>query len=209
MCFRFFPIEAPKRQPSSGSDGPLTCAKCRVHVRRARLRHPGRALFFLPACRLDLVDQLREHILTCPAVLGALGKRLERGVRLIKTRDELRTASEILAAESQARSQRIRDLKVDRRSSSTSRPCSAMEARSAFAAWRVTPACRPVSCRRTFRSWRPPSSSRWTEGDVACAAARTLDSRSAKRPAGAGGRGSVTVASSSGTQRAGGPMDGE
>jgi len=27
----------------------LTCAKCRVHVRRARLRHPGRALFFLPA----------------------------------------------------------------------------------------------------------------------------------------------------------------
>jgi hypothetical protein len=48
-------------------------------------------------------------------VLGrrALGKRLERSVQLIKTSDELRTASEILAAESQARSQRIRDLKVE------------------------------------------------------------------------------------------------
>src|SRR5438034_8323811 len=60
MCFRFFPIEAPKRQPSSGSDGPLTCAKCRVHVRRARLRHPGPAP--------DLVDQLREHSELMPYV---------------------------------------------------------------------------------------------------------------------------------------------
>src|SRR6266581_3034513 len=57
MCFRFFPIEAPKRQPSSDSDGPLICPKCRVQVRRARLRH-----------RLDLVDQLREHSELMPYV---------------------------------------------------------------------------------------------------------------------------------------------
>src|SRR3989442_14015500 len=67
-CSRLFPIEAPKRQPSGDSDRPLTCPKCPVQVRPARLRHPGPALFFRPPCRLDLVDQLREHSELMPYV---------------------------------------------------------------------------------------------------------------------------------------------
>jgi len=60
----------------------------------------GRRYYFCPSCRLDLVDQLRVHILTCQGIAAALEERIERS-------DGLRTSSAILAAESQERARRV------------------------------------------------------------------------------------------------------
>src|ERR1043166_3006803 len=66
----------------------------------------GRRYHHCPPCRADLPASLRLHILTCKAISLALGERVERSRRPIKESALLRAASEVLAAESEARAQR-------------------------------------------------------------------------------------------------------
>ena len=67
----------------------------------------GRRYYFCPTCRLDFVDDLRVHILSCPSIAAALEERIERSHELIKESDRLRVSSEVLIAESQAIARRI------------------------------------------------------------------------------------------------------
>ena len=57
---------------------------------------------FCPACRADLTDALRLHILGCDAIMATLRERAEESRKLRKRSEELKTRSEVLAAESDA-----------------------------------------------------------------------------------------------------------
>lgn len=75
----------------------------------------GRRFHSCPSCKLDLTDQLRVHVLTCCAIADALEERVKRSEVLIKETDRLRTASAILAAESQALARRVLETKRETR----------------------------------------------------------------------------------------------
>jgi len=78
------------------------CDTCRVGYKLNDLGVDiiGRRYYFCPSCRLNLLDRIRLHILSCPAISAALDERIARSARAIKESDRLRTQSAILAAES-------------------------------------------------------------------------------------------------------------
>ena len=60
-----------------------------------------------PSCRADLTDSIRLHVLTCKAISLALGERVDQARIRIKQSQALNAASELLAAESEERAQRV------------------------------------------------------------------------------------------------------
>jgi|SRR5215813_7264841 len=67
----------------------------------------GRRYYFCPVCRLNLVDDLRAHILGCPGIAAVLHERVERSRQLVKQSDSLILSSAVLAAESEGLAQRV------------------------------------------------------------------------------------------------------
>ena len=95
-----------------------TCERCHrsftltqmgVDVLAPRRHH------FCPLCRADLTHAVRLHILTCTAIAAALGEVSERTHQRVKDSQRLLGQSELLAAESQTRAQRV--LRLENRSS--------------------------------------------------------------------------------------------
>ena len=80
----------------------------------------GRRYYFCPLCRLDFVDDLRVHILTCPSIAAALEERIERSQQLIKESGRLTLSSAVLLGESQALARRVVDAKRQSRHTGTS-----------------------------------------------------------------------------------------
>lgn len=85
------------------------CEDCRRDYKFTELgiEIRGRRYYFCPSCRLDLVDQLRMHVLHCQGIASALEERIQRSQQLMKETDRLRTAAAILAAESHALAERV------------------------------------------------------------------------------------------------------
>src|SRR5262249_12009609 len=78
-----------------------------------------RRYYVCPSCRLDLVDDLRLHILGCRAIAAALEERIERSQLLMKESNRLATASELLSAESRALVKRVLETKRESRHAPT------------------------------------------------------------------------------------------
>ena len=87
-----------------------TCERCQrtftptqmgVDVFAPRRNH------FCPLCRSDLTHAVRRHILGCTAIAAALDELSERGQQRIKESQRLRALSELLAAESHDRAERV------------------------------------------------------------------------------------------------------
>jgi len=80
------------------------CPRCHEDITASQVGMDliGAARDFCPACRTDLTDVLRWHLLECATIGGVLGERIESSRLLRKLSEERKTRSELLAAESAA-----------------------------------------------------------------------------------------------------------
>jgi len=78
------------------------CAACQRTYKLSELGEDimGRRYYVCPWCRMNLLDQVRVHILTCSEIMAALQDRIAQSQHLLKTSETITTQSAVLAAES-------------------------------------------------------------------------------------------------------------
>jgi len=86
-----------------------TCEDCRRDYQFAALGFDvlGRRYYFCPTCRVDLVDELRLHILHCRGIEAVLKERVQRSRQVIKQSNR----PAILAEESHAVAERVLEIR--------------------------------------------------------------------------------------------------
>jgi ribosomal protein L37AE/L43A len=91
-----------------------TCQDCRRDFKfmEVGVDVVGRRYYFCPSCRLDLVDDLRVHILNCRSIAASIEERVERSRLVIKETNGTKTSSAILASDSQERARRVLERRV-------------------------------------------------------------------------------------------------
>jgi hypothetical protein len=90
-----------------------TCEDCRRDYQFTALGFAvlGKRYYSCPSCRVDLVDELRLHILHCRGIEAVLKERVHQSRQLIKQNSRLRVVSTILAAESHAVGERLLEIR--------------------------------------------------------------------------------------------------
>src|SRR5262245_27100469 len=84
----------------------VSCTVCRRDYEFVDVPSLGQHYCYCPSCCLDLVDEARLHILSCPEIAAANRGLIERSGEMKKKSEMLMLSSTVLAAESEALVQR-------------------------------------------------------------------------------------------------------
>jgi len=89
------------------------CDACQIGYKFSELRVEvmERSYYVCPACRLNLIDRIRLHILSCPVISAAVDERIARSFDVMKESARLSSQSAVLAVESQEIARRALDIK--------------------------------------------------------------------------------------------------
>ena len=87
----------------------VSCPVCHRDYEFVDVPSLGQHYCYCPSCGLDLVDEARLHLLSCPEIRAALHGLVEHSREMKKKSEMLMLSSTVLAAESEALVQRVRE----------------------------------------------------------------------------------------------------